>query len=445
MPPRGKKSKYEVEEEDDLVDFEPEVAQEEVEESGKESKGGYVSIHSSGFRDFLLKPSLLKAVNDCGFEHPSEVQHKCIPQAIGGSDLVCQAQSGMGKTAVFVLAILQQLEEDAKHTKCIVLCHTRELAYQISAEFARFSKYTPKIHTMALYGGVSESVHISQIKAQTPNIVVGTPGRVWAMIDQKHLDVSKVRHFILDECDKLLVNASMRESVQKIFLKAPKDKQVMMFSATLDDNVRAIAKKFMHNPLDIKVDKEKLTLHGLKQYFVELKEGDKNKKLAALFDSLQYNQVVIFVRTIARAKLLNELLSKDMDLPSICIHRGMTQDERIKNYTEFKNFNKRILVATDLAGRGIDIQKVNIVINYDMTDDVDSYLHRVGRAGRFGTKGLAISFISTDLDLTTLEATKSGYKREKTDKQVLQDVQDHFTVKVEPLPETLNPSEYMTA
>lgn len=351
----------------------------------------------------------------------------------------------MGKTAVFVLSVLQQLDEDSKDTKCIVLCHTRELAYQISAEFTRFSKYLPKITTMALFGGVSESIHINQLKAQTPNIVVGTPGRVWAMIDKKYLDASKVRHFILDECDKLLVGVDIRETIQKIFQTAPKDKQVMMFSATLDEDARSIAKKFMHNPLDIKVDKEKLTLHGLKQYYVELPEKDKTAKLVNILNGLQYNQVVIFVRTVPRAKQLNELLSKDLGHPSICIHSSMSQDERIKNYTEFKNFNKRILVATDLAGRGIDIQKVNIVINYDMTDDVDSYLHRVGRAGRFGTKGLAISFISTDMDASVFEASKNGYKREKTDKEILQDVQDHFIVKVEPLPEKLNASEYMTS
>uniref|UniRef100_A0A7S1KQW7 RNA helicase n=1 Tax=Percolomonas cosmopolitus TaxID=63605 RepID=A0A7S1KQW7_9EUKA len=440
-----KKSKYD-EEEEDLVDFEPEVEQEDNEEdAAKESKGGYVSFHSSGFRDFLLKPQLLRAVVDCGFEHPSEVQHKCIPQAIAGSDLVCQAQSGMGKTAVFVLAVLQQLEEDSKDTKCIVLCHTRELAYQISAEFVRFSKYLPKIHNIALYGGVSESVQINQVRAQTPNIIVGTPGRVQALIEKKVIDVSKVRHFILDECDKLLANASMRVTVQQIFQSAPRDKQVMMFSATLDDDVRAIAKKFMHNALDIKVDKEKLSLHGLKQYYIELPEKEKTKKLVSLLNALQYNQVVIFVRTVPRAKQLNELLSKDMEFPSICIHSGMSQEERIKNYTEFKNFNKRILVATDIAGRGIDIQKVNIVINYDMTDDVDSYLHRVGRAGRFGTKGLTVSFISTDMDQSVFEVSKNGYKREKTDKQVLQDVQDHFVVKVEPLPDKLNASDYMSA
>jgi len=167
-------------------------------------KGGYVSIHSSGFRDFLLKPELLRAIVDCGFEHPSEVQHECIPQAILGMDILCQAKSGMGKTAVFVLATLQQLDPQEGQCSVLVMCHTRELAFQISKEYERFSKYMPTIKVAVFFGGMSITNDEKTLKASPPHIVVGTPGRILALIRSKKLSLKHLKHFILDECDKML-------------------------------------------------------------------------------------------------------------------------------------------------------------------------------------------------------------------------------------------------
>jgi ATP-dependent RNA helicase UAP56/SUB2 len=178
-------------------------------------------------------------------------------------------------------------------------------------------------------------------------------------------------------------------------------------------------------------------LHGLQQYFVKLTEREKNRKLMDLLDSLEFNQVVIFVNTVGRARELNKLLT-ECYFPSICIHRDMQQEERIQKYNSFKNFEKRILVSTDVFGRGIDIERVNIVINYDMPDKADQYLHRVGRAGRFGTKGLAISFVSTD------PPVRGRYVR-PSDEEVLEDVQKRFIVKINPLPEKIDATTYMTA
>jgi ATP-dependent RNA helicase UAP56/SUB2 len=437
--------KQQIEEDEELVDFEEEEQEQAAESKdtkAKEVKKGYVAINSSGFRDFLLKPELLKAIVDCGFEHPSEVQHECIPQAILHMDLICQAKSGMGKTAVFVIAVLQQLDPVPGETQCVVLCHTRELAYQISNEFIRFSKHMKDVKTMVFYGGINRTVHREQLKHEKPNIIVGTPGRVLELANDKFLDLSKVKHFILDECDKMLESPEMRQDVQEIFKMTPKDKQVMMFSATLSEKLRPIAKKFMHNPMEIYVDDQsKLTLHGLQQYYVKLTEKEKNRKLIDLLDALEFNQVVIFVKSAQRATALNKLLI-DSGFPAIEIHSRMPQEERIKRYKAFKNFEKRILVATDIFGRGIDIQRVNIVINYDMPDDPDQYLHRVGRAGRFGTKGLAISFISSD---ASMESTKTGYKREFTDEQVLEQIQNRFEVKIQPMPSTISTNSYMTS
>ncbi|CAD6999504.1 unnamed protein product [Ceratitis capitata] len=237
---------------DDLLDYEDEEQTEttvaEVPEAPKKDvKGTYVSIHSSGFRDFLLKPEILRAIVDCGFEHPSEVQHECIPQAVLGMDILCQAKSGMGKTAVFVLATLQQLEPTENVVYVLVMCHTRELAFQISKEYERFSKYMPAVKVGVFFGGLSIQKDEESLKGTTPHIVVGTPGRILALIRNKKLNLKHLKHFILDECDKMLEQLDMRRDVQEIFRSTPHGKQVMMFSATLSKEIRPVCKKFMQD------------------------------------------------------------------------------------------------------------------------------------------------------------------------------------------------------
>jgi superfamily II DNA/RNA helicase len=238
----------------ELLDYEEDEEQETVVADGnrdvpakKEVKGTYVSIHSSGFRDFLLKPELLRAIVDCGFEHPSEVQHECIPQAILGMDILCQAKSGMGKTAVFVLATLQQLDPVDGQVSVLVMCHTRELAFQISKEYERFSKYMPTIKVGVFFGGLSITNDEKVLKTNCPHIVVGTPGRILALVRNKKLNLRNIKHFILDECDKMLEQLDMRRDVQEIFRNTPHEKQVMMFSATLSKEIRPVCKKFMQD------------------------------------------------------------------------------------------------------------------------------------------------------------------------------------------------------
>ncbi|CAG5047328.1 unnamed protein product [Parnassius mnemosyne] len=418
---------------DDLLDYEDEEQADQQTADGateaapkKEVKGSYVSIHSSGFRDFLLKPEILRAIVDCGFEHPSEVQHECIPQAVLGMDILCQAKSGMGKTAVFVLATLQQLEPSENHVYVLVMCHTRELAFQISKEYERFSKYMSGVRVSVFFGGMPIQKDEEVLKTACPHIVVGTPGRILALVNSKKLNLKHLKHFILDECDKMLESLDMRRDVQEIFRNTPHGKQVMMFSATLSKEIRPVCKKFMQDPMEVYVDDEaKLTLHGLQQHYVKLKENEKNKKLFELLDVLEFNQVVIFVKSVQRCIALAQLLT-DQNFPAIGIHRNMTQDERLSRYQQFKDFQKRILVATNLFGRGMDIERVNIVFNYDMPEDSDTYLHRVARAGRFGTKGLAITMVS-----------------DENDAKILNEVQDRFDVNITELPEEIELSTYI--
>jgi len=419
---------------DDLLDYEEEENTEQTEagkngvETKKEGavKGNYVSIHSSGFRDFLLKPEILRAIVDCGFEHPSEVQHECIPQAVLGMDILCQAKSGMGKTAVFVLATLQQIEPVDGQVSVLVMCHTRELAFQISKEYERFSKFLANIKVGVFFGGMAIAKDEQVLKNNCPHVVVGTPGRILALVKSKKLPLKNLKHFVLDECDKMLEQLDMRRDVQEIFRATPHEKQVMMFSATLSKDIRPVCKKFMQDPMEVYIDDEaKLTLHGLQQHYVKLKDSEKNRKLFELLDVLEFNQVVIFVKSVQRCVALSQLLI-EQNFPAIAIHRGMTQEERLSRYQQFKDFQKRILVATNLFGRGMDIERVNIVFNYDMPEDTDTYLHRVARAGRFGTKGLAITFVS-----------------DEGDAKILNEVQDRFEVDITELPDEIDLSSYI--
>merc|ERR1711934_1075968 len=215
--------------------------------------------------------------------------------------------------------------------------------------------------------------------------------------------------------------------VQQIFMETPKKKQVMMFSATMTKETRELCKKFMQDPHEISVEESKLTLHGLLQYYLKLTEKEKNRKLNDLLDALEFNQVVIFVKSVQRAIALDKLLT-ECSFPSLAIHSGLKQEERINRYKQFKEFQKRIMVCTDLFGRGIDIERVNIVINYDMPDESDQYLPRVGRAGRFGTKGLALASVATD-----------------EDQEVLKKVQDRFEVNIEAMPAQIDTTSYLNS
>lgn len=427
--------------EEELLDYDEGGLDESAEKAAaakpKEvQRGSYAGIHSSGFRDFLLKTELLRAVTDCGFEHPSEVQQASIPQAVFGQDVICQAKSGMGKTAVFVLAVLQQLDPVDCQVDTLVLCHTRELAYQICQEFLRFSKYMEGVRIKVFFGGIGEHIHRQHLEDPTthPHIVIGTPGRILQLTKLKNtktkkalLDLSNLKRFVLDECDEMLKTLDMRHDVQQIFRKSPHEKQVMMFSATLSKEIRPVCQKFTQHAQQIYVDDGELTLHGLQQYYVKLGESQKNRKLNDLLDALEFNQVVIFVNGAKRCRELDKLL-KECNFPSMCIYGGLDQKDRLDRYNKFKEYKSRILVSTDIFGRGVDFERVNIVINYDMPKSADQYLHRVGRSGRFGTKGLGITFVST-----------------KEDSSVLEQVQSRFEVEIKELPDQIDVSSYMTA
>merc|ERR1711972_196911 len=290
------------------------------------------------------------------------------------------------------------------------------------------AKYFQDTKTGVVYGGTPIQKDKEMLKDSCPRVLIGTPGRIQGLLREGSLKLDKLTQFILDECDKCLEKLDMRQDIQQIFVQTQKKKQVMMFSATMTAEMRTVCKKFMQDPHEIRVDEEsKLTLHGLLQYYVKLTEKEKNRKLNDCLDALEFNQVVIFVKSVQRAVAPDKLLV-ECNFPSIAIHSGLGQEERIARYKQFKEFQKRIMVCTDLFGRGIDIERVNIVINYDMPEDGDTYLHRVGRAGRFGTKGLAISFVCSD-----------------EDQDVLKKVQDRFEVNVDVMPTQIDTTSYLNS
>jgi ATP-dependent RNA helicase UAP56/SUB2 len=312
--------------EDELPDYSED--EEKVEERKTvPKKGTYAGLHSAGFTELLLREELMNAIQECGFEHPSEVQQEALPQAMMGSDIICQAKSGMGKTAVFVLSILHRLELPPEPVSALVLAHTRELAYQIKNEFDRFSRHMPDVRTEVMYGGVPISEQIQKLK-NPPHIIVGTAGRISALVRKGELKLDKLKFFVLDECDKMLEQVDMRSEVQSIFRMTPHEKQVMMFSATMNLEVRAVGRLFVQNPVEIYIDDEtKLTLHGLQQYYVRLGDAEKTKRLVDLLDALQFNQVVVFVKSVERAVHLNKILIA-AGFPSTTIHSGLSQNER---------------------------------------------------------------------------------------------------------------------
>lgn len=412
---------------DEERDGDKEMKDLSVEAVEKSPFAGHVGAESTSFKDFMLKPELLKATADAGFEHPSEVQQQCIPQANLGLDILCQAKSGMGKTAVYVISSLQNMDTNQGKPAVVVLAPTRELAFQIAQEYIRFKKHLKGARVALFLGGYHIQSDLDKIKGQNFNIVIGTPGRIRALVREKALDFSEVKIFVIDECDKMLSGTDMRADVQDIFISTPKNKQVILVSATLPKDVLPICRKYLHkdHAHEIIVDKETaLTLDKLHQHYVKAEENKKLKDLKVLLEVLEFNQVIIFVNSVHRCGMLNEALVAE-NFGSIEINSSMAQTERLSHYHQFKRYEKRILVATDLFGRGMDIERVNVVINYDCPADSDTYLHRIARAGRFGTKGLAVTFLASDRDSGTLNG-----------------VQDRFDITITELPDELDSSLY---
>lgn len=361
------------------------------------------------FKDFLLRDELVKAIHDVQFEHPSEVQQLTIPKATMGVDILCQAKSGTGKTAVFVLSSLQQITFIPKETLVLVIAHTKELVKQIEFEFKRFAMQMPHVTIKSFTGGKDIKADIIALEESMPTVFVGTLGRTLDLVKRKVASFRHLKHFIVDEADEIVSDLKNRFVLQKILYKTPKEKQTMFFTATLSVEVKKDCLKFLRSPHIVCVDEKRLTLHGLDQSYKIITEEEKLDYLTSLLDNIEFSQLVIFCGDKQRVDALSRVI-REKGFPSLVIHSGMDTTTREDNFKRFRDGKERVLVTTNLMARGIDVADVNVVINFDMSDSADTYLHRVGRAGRFETKGMAISFIESAEDKAVLEDIQSRFE-----------------------------------
>ncbi|KAG7195568.1 translation initiation factor eIF4A [Scheffersomyces spartinae] len=357
------------------------------------------------FDDLNLKPSIVRGIFGYGYENPSAIQQRAIMPITQGRDVLAQAQSGTGKTATFTISALQRIDENLKQTQALILAPTRELALQIQSVITHIGLYL-NVTVHACIGGTSVSDDIAAFKAGT-QIVVGTPGRVFDLIERGIFKTESVKMFILDEADEML-SSGFKEQIYNIFRLLPETSQVVLLSATMPPDVLDVTTKFMNDPVRILVKKEQLTLEGIKQFYINVeKEEYKFDCLCDLYDSISVTQAVIFCNTRAKVEMLTSKL-KEENFTVSAIHSELPQSERDTIMNEFRSGSSRILISTDLLARGIDVQQVSLVINYDLPSNKENYIHRIGRGGRFGRKGVAINFV-TDLDVGMMREIERFY------------------------------------
>ena len=344
------------------------------------------------FDNMGLKQDLLRGIYSYGFERPSAIQQRAIVPCTKGHDVIAQAQSGTGKTATFSVSVLQRIDTSRPECQALILSPTRELATQSLGVLDNLGQYLD-VKTMGCIGGTNVRDDMEKL-AQGVQVVVGTPGRVFHMISNEALDVSNLKVFVLDEADEML-SAGFTDQIYDIFQMLPKiDVQVILISATMPQDVLEVTKRFMREPVRILVKKEQLTLEGIRQFFVHVgKEEWKLDTLNDIWKTITISQAVIFCNTRRKVDWLTQQLRERGHQVS-CTHGEMTQDERNLIMKEFRAGSTRVLITTDLLARGIDVQQVSLVINYDLPSNRENYLHRIGRSGRFGRKGVAINFVT---------------------------------------------------
>ena len=374
----------------------------------------------NSFDDMCLKENLLRGIYSYGFENPSLIQSKAIPQILKKRDIIVQSQSGTGKTGTFIISTLQTVDENVDGCQGMIIAHTKELACQVYEICKNMSQYL-NIKIVLCIGGEPIRKTIDELKSD-PIVVVGTPGRILSLLKQHCLILEKLKMFVIDEADEILSD-HFEEQIKNIFRFVHLDTQVCIFSATIPDRILQITNHFMTDPHKILIEREELTLEGITQFYIDIgKEEYKFSTLCDIFKSVLINQSIIYVNSITRANNLESKLKKE-GFPISLIHSGMNLMQRRKIMDNFKNGSSRILISTDLLSRGIDIQQISVVINYDLPNlhNKESYLHRIGRSGRFGRKGVAINFVT-------------GY-----DKKKFYGIQNYYNIKIQEMPSNIQP------
>jgi translation initiation factor 4A len=360
---------------------------------------------------------LLRGIYAYGFEKPSPIQSKAIRPVLNGRDVIAQAQSGTGKTGCFAIAAVHTASTETDSTQILILSPTRELSQQTKDVVDAMGQQVEGMRTQLLIGGTSTEQDADKLTRSPPHIVAGCPGRVHDMLRRRRLATHGLRLVVLDEADEML-SQGFKEQVYEIFQYLPEKTQVALFSATMPPELDALTEKFMRNPVRISVKTEQLTLEGISQYYVALdSDEEKYETLKDLYASFSVSQCIIYCNSVRRVQDLYDAMVAD-DFPVCCIHSGMDRADRETSYNEFRNGVHRVLISSNVTARGIDIQQVSTVINFDIPRCVHTYLHRIGRSGRWGRKGTAINFAS------------------RRDVRILRDLEEFYGVCIAELPES---------
>jgi translation initiation factor 4A len=362
-------------------------------------------IHS--WDELEIEPKILRGIFSCGFEKPSPIQQRAIKPVIQGRDVIAQAQSGTGKTATFTIGALQRVNIAESTTQVLILSPTRELSTQTAKVVSNLGSFMNGLKVQTLFGGSSIEEGSSFSNKNIPHIICGCPGRVNDMMRRDRISSKTIKLIILDEADEML-SAGFKEQVYSIFQYLNSDVQVCLFSATLPDGINNIVEKIMRNPIRICVKREQLTLEGISQYYIAIND-DREKYLTVknIFSFITLSHTIIYCNSIKRVQDLYEAMCED-GFPVCRIHSNMDKSERDKAFNDFRNGTSRVLISSNVTARGIDIQQVSFVINFDLPKCVHTYLHRIGRSGRWGRKGVGINFI-TRRDVTQIKTIEQHY------------------------------------
>jgi len=363
------------------------------------------NILNYSFEDLDINDTLLRGIYSYGFEKPSNIQYKSIPIINTGKDIIAQSQSGTGKTGAFVIGILNNIDISLKKTQYIIITPTHELAKQILKVIESLSSYM-EVTMAKVIGKTNINESIIELK-KDPQIIVATPGRLLDMINKRHVFTDSIKTLILDEADEILSSGFM-DSIYNIIKSVPKTAQICLYSATMPKEILDLTNYFMDDPAMLLVNKNELTLEGIKQFYIDLKQYNwKFDVLYDIYETINITQSIIYVNSKTVLNNLYDRLSRD-EFPVSYIHGDMITKEREENLNNFKSGNTRILLSTDLLSRGIDIQQLSLVINFDLPKNKETYIHRIGRSGRYGRKGTAINFVTSE-DISHMKEIESFY------------------------------------
>ena len=356
----------------------------------------------------IISEELMRGIYAYGFDMPSLIQRKALLTIFDKKDIIAQAQSGTGKTGVFTIGVLQKVNTEINKTQSMILAPTRELAKQIYDVITSIGSLIKNIRFHLLIGGTSTDEDAHQLKTIMPHIIVGCPGRVYDMMRRNNIDSKDINLLVLDEADEML-SVGFKDQIYNIFQYLNTNIQVGLFSATMPNELQSLTDKFMRNPVRILVKSEMLTLEGIKQYYVALNDDtQKYATLKDIFNIISMSQCIIYCNSIKRVMDLTDAMIND-GFPVCCIHSNMDKLKRDEAYTDFKAGKHRVLISSNVTSRGIDVQQVRTVLNFDLPKCVFNYLHRIGRSGRWGRKGTAINFV-TRWDIKTMKDIERHYQ-----------------------------------